>query len=358
MAYTTGGIITKGHYNTFVAGSEDGTYDSLVPNIGIVWGTGFGRFGYGQNLDAIAPVVTGQVIQAADWDNLDAIISNVIDHQLGPGNYNSSSPVVPGQMITPISRLAPGILLAYNGVGKCFAPGESNYSTQFSGAWGGPGRRKLRVTQTLNFESADHARWFFNAGGKLKLTFDFTPNPLTLQSAVWENITQSAGAITIGYRDTTRNGGSTYAGSHTILGAGNGGFWANSSGVAKEHFRQLPNPFGRYYDLDYDGIRGYYGHNSGYHGYGRGTYGYYEGTDDYLLVEMLVTDNNGINGNLGKSVKVITTLVTGEVSYAPPGDTIQGTFGVNLAVSKPTTDYLFEDKYSSFIFSGTADPTA
>lgn len=351
MAYTTGSIITKGHYNTFVAGNEDGTYSTDTPNIGIIWGIGNGRFGYGQDLSAIAPVVSGQVIQAADWDNLDAIISNVIDHQLGPGNYASTSPVIPGQMITPIGRLAPGVLLAYNGIGKCFAPSESNYTTQTNSAWGGPTRRKLKVTQTLTFETADHARWFFNAGGKLKLTFDFTPTPLSLQSAVWENITQSAGSITIGYRDTVRNGGSTYAGSHIILPAGAGGFWSNPSGSPKEHFRQLPNPFGRYYDLDYDGIRGYYG--SGY--YSNGTYGYYEGTDDYLKVEMLITDNNGINGNLGRSVKVITTLVTGEISYAPPGDTIQGTFGVNLAVSKPTTDYLIEDKYSAFTFSGVAD---
>lgn len=357
MAYTTGGVITKGHYNLFVTGTEDGTYDATVPNLGIIWGTGFGRYGYGQKItqddgqSVIAPVVSGQVIEAADWDNLDAIISNVVDHQLGPGNYPQASPVLPGQLITPISRLAPGIQLAYGGVGKCFAPSESNYSTQFSGAWGGPGRRKLRVTQTLTFESADHARWFFNAGGKLKLTFDFTPNPLNLQSAVWENITQSAGSVTIGYRDTTRVGGSTYTGAHTILPESQGGFWGNTTGVAKEHFRQLPNPFGRYYDLDYDGIRGYYGH-------GRGTYGYYEGTDDFLKVEMLVTDSDGNNGNIGKTVSVITTLVNGEVSYAPPGDTIQGTLRVGMSVAKPTTDYLPEDNYSAFTFSGLADPTA
>jgi hypothetical protein len=349
MTYTTGSIVTKGEYNTFVAGSADGTYNPSVPNLGIIWGTGFGRYGYGQNLSFITPVSTGQVIAAQDWDNLDAIISNVVDHQLGPGNYLSGSPVMPGQLITTISRLAPGIQLAYGGVGKCFAPSESNYSTQFSGAWGGTGRRKLRVTQTLTFNTADHARWFFNAGGKLKLTFDFTPNPLNLQSAVWENITQSAGAVTIGYQATTRVGGSSYDGSY-IIPANADGFWSQTSGVTKEHFRQLPNPFGRYYDLDYDGIRGYYGY--------RGPYGYYESAGDYLKVEMLVTDSNGLNNNLGKTVSVITTLVNAEDAFSPAGDTIQGTFRVNLAVSKPTTDYLPVDNYSAFTFSGTADPTA
>lgn len=351
MSYTTGSIITKGHYNVLVAGSEDGTYDPQVPNLGIVWGPGFGRFGYGQNLDFIVPVATGDVVQAQDWDNIDSILSNVIDHQLGPGNYSNTSPVQPGQLITPIARLSPGIQLAYNGVGKCFAPSESDYTTQHSGVWGGPGHRKLRVTQTLTFETADHARWFFNGGGKLKLSFDYTPNPLTLQSAVWENITQSAGTVTIGYRDTTRVGGSAYEGSFILPNQQQGGFWANQPNVAKEHFRQLPNPFGRYYDLDYDGIRGYYG--SGY--YSSGSYGYYEGTDDYLKVEMTVTDGAGTNGNLGRVVAVTTTLVTGETSYPPIADLIQGVFRVTMTVSKPTPDYFPYDNFSAFTFSGTSD---
>lgn len=350
MTYSTGNIATRGHYNIFVAGSEDGTYNTAVPNMGIVWGTGFGRYGYGQDLSFIAPVNTGDVIQAADWENLDTVISNVIDHQLGPGNYNTGSPVVPGQIIGPINRLNPGIQLAYSGVGKCFAPNQSVYNTQFSGPWGGVGKRKLRITQTLTFPTADTARWFFNAGGKLALTFDFAPNPLNLQSAVIENITQSAGTVTIGYQNTTRTGGSSYEGSYTVLPNNQGGFWGNTTGTLKQHFKQIPNPFGRYYDLDYDGVRGYYGYSGGY--------GYYEGPDDSLTVEMLVTDSNGINNNIGKTVKVITTLSVGEVTYAPPGNNITGLFKVNMSVSKPTTDFLPVDNWSTFIFSGQSDVLA
>lgn len=353
MTYASGNIIRKGHYNRLVTGSEDGTYNATVPNIGTVWGVGSGRYGYGQQISTengdpiIAPVEIGKPIEAADWDNLDSVIANAIGHQLGPGNYTDKQFQV-GQLIAPIGFDA-GIQLAYSGVGKCFAPRESDYSTQFSGAWGSPANRKLKVTQTLNFESADHARWFFNAGGKLKMSFDFTPSPLNLQSAVWENITQSAGVVAIGYTDTDRIGGSTYDGSHIILPNNQGGYWSNTSGTVKEHFRQLPNPIGRYNDLDSDGIKGYYGH-------GRGTYGYYEGTDDFLKVEMLVSDSNGLNGNIGKTVSVITTLVTGQVSYAPVGNTIQGTFKVNMTVSKPTTDYLAKDVYSLYNFAGSAGP--
>ena len=125
MTYSTGSIVTKGDYNTFVTGAADGTYDPLVPNLGIVWGPGFGRFGYGQLIDYIAPVSTGQLIKAQDWDNIDSVLSNVIDHQLGPGNYNNNSPVTTGQLISPVPRFSPGIVLAYGGVGKCFAPSES-----------------------------------------------------------------------------------------------------------------------------------------------------------------------------------------------------------------------------------------
>ena len=355
MTYATGQLIRKGHYNLFVTGSEDGTYDATVPNIGIVWGPGFGRYGYGQQIftddgdPIIAPVEIGKTIEAADWDNLDSRISDAIGHQLGPGNYLDKQFQV-GQLISPI-EFAAGIQLAYGGVGKCFAPRESDYSTQFSGAWGGPDNRKLKITQTLNFESADHARWFFNAGGKIKLSFDFAPSPLNLQSAVWENITQSAGVVSIGYTNTDRIGGSDYQGSYIVLPAGQGGYWGNTTNSVKEHFRQLPNPVGRYGDLDNDGVTGYYGT-------GRGTYGYYEGTDDFLKVEMLVSDSDGVNGNIGKTVSVITTLVTGDVSYAPVGNNIEGTFKVNLTMSEPTTDYLTTDVYSSYNFTGSAESQA
>lgn len=354
MAYNTGSIITKGEYNTFVAGTPDGTYDSTVPNAGIVWGTGFGRFGYGQDLTFIEPVSTGQVIAAQDWDNIDAILSNIIDHQLGPGNYGVPSPVQPGQLITPISRLNPGIQLAYTGVGKCFAPtASSEVVKQYNAIWGGLGRRKLRFTQTLTFDTADKARWFFNAGGKLRLTFGHTPVTVDAYSTQWENITQSAGVITIGYRDTVRTDSVSTPGSFDLLGAGLGGFWANTSGATKEHFRQRVNP-GGYGDPDYDGFYGGYGYGGYGYGYGGYGYGYYTSENTYMKVELQVTDSDGINGNLGRRVSVITTFVLDD-TVAPVGDIIKGTFKVGMTISKPTPDFLPIDHWSSYSFIDAAD---
>ena len=359
MAYTSGNIIRKGDFNLLATGAEDGTYDATVPNLGVVWGTGFGRFGYGQIIeDTIDPVATGDAISAAQWDNLDAIISNVIEHQLGPGNYPDNSPVAPGQLISPIARLQPGVQLAYSGVGKCFAPDETQYNTTFSGLWGGAGRRTLKFTQTLTFESADIARYFFNAGGKIKLNFSYTPNPMNDRASVWENITQSAGVVTIGYQDTIRTGGSPEG--FTVRPAGQGGYWAQSTGVALEHFRQIANPTGRYEDIDGDGFYGSYGY-SGY-GYGYG-YGYYESPDDYLKVEVKVTDTDGLNQNIGKVVTITTSLVNGSI-YAPAGDTIQGSFTTGLIVSKPPPPpprgpgLLTVDHWSDYIFSGEVDAVA
>lgn len=343
MSYATGSIITKGHYNLLATGSEDGTYNTEVPNLGLIWGVGYGKYGYGQNLNYIAPVESGQVIRSQDWDNLDSIISNVIDHQLGTGNYSNNSPVQPGQLVTPIPRLSPGIQLAYNGVGKCFAPSESDYMTQHSQAWGGPGHRKLRVTQTLTFPTADHARWFFNAGGKLKLSFAYTPNPANQLSTLWQSIAQGAGAITIGYRDTTKLGGTTAPGFYQILPAGEGGFWGNSTNTLTEHFRQIAQTSNNYY-----GGYGYYGYGYGYN---------YSGAGNYLKVEMTAVDSDGINQNLGRQIKVVTTLVIVDTSNPPVGDTIQGNFKVTMTVSKPTTDYLPIDNWSSFTFNGIADVT-
>lgn len=354
MGYVTGDIISKGEYNTFATGAVDGTYDPYVPNVGCIWGPGFGRIGYGQDLRYISPVVQGQLIRAQDWDNLDAVLSNIVDHQLGPGNYGIPSTVEPGQLVTPISRIAPGIQLAINGIGKCFAPNLSTEKvTEGHDVWGGPGRRKLKFTQTLTFTTADHARWFFNAGGQLRLTFSVTPTTADQYSAVWENITQSAGIITIGYRSTTRKSSLATAGSYDILAPGAGGYWANSTGVTKEHFRQRANS-GGYADSDADGFLGthisdYYG----YYGYGYG-YGYYGNSNTYMKVELTVSDSDGIPYNTGKTVSVITTFVQ-DPGSPPIGDVISASFRVGMTIAKPTVDFLPVDHWSSFYFTDSHD---
>ena len=122
-SYTSHTLVRKSDYNLFVTGSADGTYNTESPNAGIIWGLGYGRYGYGQNLEFIAPVQKGQLIKSQEWDNLDAVLSDVLDHQLGPNTYEGlpGSQIQAGQLITPIPSFIPHVVTAFHNVGKTYA---------------------------------------------------------------------------------------------------------------------------------------------------------------------------------------------------------------------------------------------
>jgi hypothetical protein len=62
MAYSSGGNIEAIDYNNLAWGSNSGgtyTTNSSNKNIAVVWGTGNGRFGYGQSTASIPSAGTG-----------------------------------------------------------------------------------------------------------------------------------------------------------------------------------------------------------------------------------------------------------------------------------------------------------
>lgn len=347
MTYATGSIITKGTYNLFVTGSADGTYDSSVPNIGIVWGTGYGRYGYGQDLQFIAPVETGQVIRSQEWDNLDAVLSNILDHELGAGTYEGlpGSTIRAGQLVVPINSFTPTVQRAYDNVGKSYANVDDAARTvSYTGYWGNTGASTLQFIQTVTFPSADAARYFFNAGGKLKLAFANTPAMATVRNQRWARICAAAGTITIGYRDTTKTGGSGLVG-RQILEPNAGGFWAHAPGAPiKQHFRQY-DPGTPGYDNDYDGDSYFYGYD-----YPAG----YISNTDYLKVEATITGSDGLNGSPGAVVRITTSLVNGSVMTPGSADEISGTVTASMTISRPNTVYLPVASWAPYTYNQSA----
>lgn len=349
MTYATGSIITKGGYNLFVTGSEDGTYSPDVPNIGIIWGTGHGRFGYGQDLQFIAPVETGQLIRSQEWDNLDAVLSNILDHELGAGTYEGlpGNTIRAGQLIAPINSFGAKVQQAYSNVGKSYANVDDAARTaSYTGYWGNTGATTLKFIQTVTFPTADAARYFFNAGGKLKLRFANTPAMATVRNERWARICAAAGTITIGYRDTNKTGGVGSSNRYQILPAGSGGFWAHNVGdPIKQHFRQY-DPGTPGYDSDYD-------YDSYFYGYDYPA-GYYISNTDYLKVEATISESDGINGNPGAVVRITTSLVNGSALTPSSMDEISGTVAVSMTISRPNTVYLPVATWAPYTYNQSA----
>lgn len=336
MAYVTGNIIRKGDYNIFATGSEDGTLSAGVPSAGLMWGTGFGPYGYGQNNEYIAPVVAGDVIRKDEWNNLDSILLSIRNHQEGPGTYTGQSPLDSGYMIAPRPLYAPTIQQAFNNVGKSYSKTDEAASvSMYNGRWGYPISTKLMLNHTVRFPSGDAARYFFNAGGTLKLNFSNTTNIQTPRTMFWSDLCQAAGTVEIGYRNTikinTDTGGyyGYYASQAFVLDQNNGGYWGNQNagGALVKHFQQDSAGYG------------YYGYYGGYGGYG----GYYGNNGlDYLRVDLSITENDSNNGNLGASVNIFTTFNNGSASalLGDYNDIMSSNVKSNLVISRPTKAFL------------------
>jgi len=335
MTYVTGGLVQANDYNT------------ASTTLGNVWGIGSGAYGYGQDTTYIAPVVAGDLIRNAEWNNLDAILELATQHQnittYNPASIDSGfTSVIAGTTIKPYGHYVPYIQQATRNTGNTYAVTDSVASTtSYTGIWGHDAARTLSVTQTLTFASADAARYYFNAGGKIKLNFTHTGGN-TSRDVLWRNLCNSAGTIEIGYRNTKRLGGDPLATNFTIRNQGNGGYWTITPGTPIEHYRQYPAAgYSEYY--------GGGGYNYNYH------YNYnYIDTLDYIQVLLTTSGSTGSHGGLGTNLIITTNFVNGTMITPAGNDHVSGTTVTSLVKSSPGRTYLPINTWGTASFNGVA----
>jgi len=212
MAYVSTGLIQAADYNGFVnltAGA----------NVNATWSTGTTSAGYGQT--AISSVATSGTVTAVNWASLVNTIASMASHQ-GTAITARTAPVT-GNTVSILSALNTDITNCYNNRGNAVATG-----TQFTG-WTGTnsltagrtaGAWSIAFTNTVTWASADAARYFFNAGGIVKVDVSKTATGNTgdpewndLANTLCGDIYISGGAYsqTIAgtvYTGTTKIGGS------------------------------------------------------------------------------------------------------------------------------------------------------
>jgi hypothetical protein len=191
--------------------------------------------------------------------------------------------VAVGSNVTYYSTISTGITSAWNAAGTGSVDNTTDDAAVNSTnlvTWA----NSIGFAFTVTFESADKMRYYFNAGGKVKLSL--TGPAGTGRNQDWRTLCTAMGTLIFGYNTTTKSGGS---GSPTTLlsTAGNGGFWgAHSSGVDREDFLQ-------------------YSTGSGY-------------TVNYIEVLTKVTGSAGSNGGKGVTLTFTINLVDDDVNiYAP-----------------------------------------
>jgi hypothetical protein len=201
MAYTTGDTILDNHYNDFAT------------SVNAVWGSGSGDSGYGQT-DTVSSVSAGTTITAAQWTTLLARISSAASHQ--------------GSSITSISNPSAGdTISAYTAL-------SGNISTITTNRLNVHGRDSIvesscSTTTTLTgtieqrgtwaWGSEAQARYFFNAGGRLRVRWDLSGHTSDSKANEWNTLASNCGNFYI----TAQGGGSastnnTNAGWHDMTG--------------------------------------------------------------------------------------------------------------------------------------------
>lgn len=215
MAYTSGDLILDTHYNGF------------ANDVNAVWGSGSGDSGYGQT-NTVSTVSDGTTITASQWSTLLARITSAANHQ----NSSITSITSPstGDSISAYTALSGNITTITNNrlnVHARASVSESSCSTT------------TNLTGTIQqrsrwiWGSADQARYFFNAGGRLRVRWDISGYSGNSKANNWNALAAACGNYYIYAQSSGKSGGS---GSTNINNTNLG--WHDLTGSYQTAFRQ------------------------------------------------------------------------------------------------------------------------
>lgn len=248
MTYSVGGLIQATDYNGFVSTTSGA-------NLNGVWGTGSGDAGWGQT--ALSTVSAGGTVTATQWAGLVNNLS-AAGSQTSTTLTSRTAPVA-GDTISILAALNSDLTSVTTNRGNAAASG-TEYGT-FSGTTSkttatGSGQTAWTITftHTITFPSADQARYFWNAGGIVRLKYGKSSTG-TDHDADWNTLAGYCGSINLtgrvnsasqtiaaqAYTGTTRIGGS--GGTQTTLATTTGWYGLTTSPTT---IFQLNNPTSPY----------------------------------------------------------------------------------------------------------------
>jgi|APSaa5957512576_1039674.scaffolds.fasta_scaffold05104_6 hypothetical protein len=209
MAYTTGNLILDDHYNEFA--------NNAANNINKVWGAGSSNFGYGQT-NTISNVSAGTTISATQWADLLNRISSAASHQ--NSSITSITNPVSEDTISAYTALSGNVTtINTNKLNVLQNGSDSSSSSTYTSTW-------IASTQhiwTVTFNSDAHARYFFNAGGQIRLSFNLLNESSNSKDVDWNDLTNECGTVvfTGGSGSSVNNADSqTYTGTNRVGGSG------------------------------------------------------------------------------------------------------------------------------------------
>jgi hypothetical protein len=321
MTYSTGSVILSSDYNIFATGNAAGTGDNSVANVNTVWGVGNNDKGYGQTtLPVLTAVTVGATVTATQWSTMLSRISSAASHQ-----STSITPItspVAGNTISAYAALSTNITSIYNNRLNCVSSGTSitsGGSVDRTTSWAS----SVTYTQTITFSSGDAARYFFNAGGRVTLSYSRSGGSVNSQNTAIADLCTAVGTITItGGSGTATIASGSYTGTNKTGGSGSPTI-ASTTG---------------YYDLTTANVQVFTQSSSSYYGY--------EGNS--LTINVKSNGTQGSNADTGSIITVYTTIVkSGGLT------TVDGTLNSTMTLIPSEGTYLTTTSWGTPTMSGS-----
>jgi hypothetical protein len=200
MAYVAGDKILDDHYNAFVTNTSD------PYGINHILGTGDGAYGLGQT-EISDLAVAGETITATKWNSL----FTAMDTVAGQTNTSITSTVartagdpvaIKGSLISDLANLASAV-----------AGGSVNASTGVTAAATDVTNTASQVYDqshvsecSFTFLGGDEARWFFNAGGRLRVVITNTATGTTAKDNLIQGLIDQTGTFDLRATTSTITG--------------------------------------------------------------------------------------------------------------------------------------------------------
>ena len=193
---------------------EKADYDTIKAKADLIFGSGSGQSGYGQSITS-PTVSAGAIVYASQWLALRNDMVKARQHQTGV-TIGTSSSLDGANLLLPVSgsSITEALRNQFNVFSNTitsdkFLVASSQYSTESlitgtrSTAWNGT------LTHTVTISStADNMRYFFNAGGKIKVSANRTGGTASSKNTTWDLMFTQIGEFRMDYTQTTFTGSS------------------------------------------------------------------------------------------------------------------------------------------------------
>lgn len=310
MTYSTGSTIVAEDYNIFATGNAAGTGDNTIANINTIWGTGTAQKGYGQS-STVAAVAVDTTITATQWTTLLARMNSIANHT-GTTITAITNPNV-GDTISVFSALSTNIstLFTDSNASSAAANGtDSSANTTTTSTWD----VRAQTTKTITFASANQLRYFFNAGGHIRMSFSLTGTSGDAKSLEWADLLTKTGTIVVtGLGSSKTIAAVSYDGTTKIGGGGVPSILTSSTGAY--NYTATPVTIFQQY------------------------------ADDYLYQANYIQIQASISGNVITFAVLLEDAATDQI--APDGnaaitalDVVDGTLTMTTTIRPPSTTYI------------------